>query len=178
MSRSLMDNKRRNQTRGNTMLEFTLVGIPLIFVLITTFEMCRGMWAYQTLAYAVKSGVRYSIVHGQDCAEAPNTCTVTISQIADRIKSAGVGLPADLVTLTFTDANGGATSCSLSDCIATYNTAAWPPSSANAPGQDVRISGIFAFNSTAAMFWPGAGAPHGPAGLFNLSADSREAIQY
>ena len=88
-----MSNKRRTQTRGNSLLEFTLVGIPLICVLITTFEMCRGMWSYQTLAYAVKAGVRYSVVHGQDCATAPNACTVTISQIAGIIRSAGVGLP-------------------------------------------------------------------------------------
>src|SRR5450759_1638116 len=119
-----MGNKRRAQTRGNSILEFTLVGIPLICVLITTFEMTRGMWSYQTLAYAVKAGVRYAVVHGQDCAEAPNACTVTISQIASTISSAGVGLPADLVTLTFTDAKGSATTCLLSDCIANYNLSA------------------------------------------------------
>ena len=173
-----MGNKRRTQARGNSLLEFTLVGIPLICVLITTFEMSRGMWSYQTLAYAVKAGVRYSVVHGQDCANAPNACTVTISQIASIIRSAGVGLPADLVTITFTDANGSVTTCVLSDCIANYNSSAWPPSSANAPGQDVRISGIYAFRSAMLMFWPGAGRPLGPPGVIGLSADSRESVQY
>ena len=173
-----MSNKRRTQSRGNSLLEFTLVGIPLICILITTFEVSRGMWSYQTLAYAVKAGVRYSIVHGQACASAPNTCTVTISQIASVIRSAGVGLPDDLVTLTFTDARGSATSCLLSDCIANYNLSAWPPSSANAPGQNVRISGNFAFRSAMLMFWPGAGRPMGPPGVIGLSADSREGIQY
>jgi Flp pilus assembly protein TadG len=173
-----MGNKRRTQTRGTALLEFTLVGIPLICVVITTIELSRGMWTYQTLAYAVKAGVRYSVVHGQDCATAPNACTVTISQIASMIRSAGVGLPADLVTLTFTDANGSATTCLLSDCIANYNSSAWPPASANAPGQDVRISGIFAFRSTMLMFWPGVGRPMGPPGAIGLSADSREAMQY
>src|SRR5215212_5363994 len=90
--------KRRYLTGGNSLVEFTLVGIPLIFILIATFELSRGMWSYHTLAYAVKSGARYTIVHGQNCAIAPNACTVTIGQIAATIKSAGVGLPPDVVT--------------------------------------------------------------------------------
>src|SRR5262245_42059087 len=109
LSRSLMGNKRRAQTRGNALIEFTLVGIPLVCVLISTFELSRGMWSYQTLAHAVKACVRYSVVHGQNCANTPNDCTVTISQITNVIQSAGVGLTPDSVTLTFTDANGTAT---------------------------------------------------------------------
>ena len=173
-----MSNRRRIFTRGNSMLEFTLVGIPLIFILITTFEMSRGMWSYQTLAYAVKSGTRYSIVHGKDCSIAQNSCTVTISQIAGIIQSAGVGLPANSVTLTFTDANGNATSCVMSDCIANYTSSTWPPSMANAPGQDLRISGVLPFYSAMAMFWPGAGRPMGMMPGVWLSADSRETVQY
>jgi Flp pilus assembly protein TadG len=178
MSRRSISNKRSTRKRGSSLLEFTLIGIPLICVLITTFEMSRGMWSYHTLAYAVKGGVRYAVVHGQDCAKPPNACTVTISQIARTIRAAGVGLPANLVTLRFTDANGSATTCSLSDCIANYNVSAWPPSSANAPGQDIRISGTYAFRSAMLMFWPGAGRALGPPGFFRLSADSRESIQY
>jgi hypothetical protein len=135
------------------------------------------MWSYQTLAYAVKSGTRYSIVHGKDCSAGQNTCTVTISQIAGVIESAGVGLPANSVTLTFTDANGTATTCVVSDCLANYTSSAWPPSTANAPGQDVRISGLVPFQSSMAMFWPGAGRPMGVPGVW-LSADSRETIQF
>src|SRR5438309_7053681 len=104
-----MSRRKRIRCRGNSLLEFTLVGIPLICILIATFEMSRGMWNYQSLAYAVKGGTRYAVVHGQDCGQPPNTCTVTISNIAGVIRSAGVGLPADLVTLTFTDAKGTAT---------------------------------------------------------------------
>jgi hypothetical protein len=173
-----MGNRRQCRTGGNSLLEFTLVGIPLIFILIATFEMSRGMWSYHTLAYAVKSGARYAVVHGQNCSKAPNACTVTISQIASRIRSSGVGLPDDLVTLTFTPAVGTATTCLMKDCIANYTSSAWPPSSSNAPGQDVRLSGIFAFRSTMLMFWPGAGAPSGGLKVFNLSADSRESMQY
>lgn len=65
---------RGGRRGGNAMIEFVLVGIPLIFVLISIFEMARGMWLYHTLAYSVKEGVRYTIVHGQNCATAPNSC--------------------------------------------------------------------------------------------------------
>jgi Flp pilus assembly protein TadG len=63
----------RNRRRGSSTLEFTLVGIPIIFVLISTFEMARGMWNYHTIAYAVKEGTRFASVHGIDCSTAPNT---------------------------------------------------------------------------------------------------------
>ena len=173
-----MGEKRRNQTRGSSLLEFTLIGIPTICILIITFEMARGMWTYHTLAYAVKGGVRYAVVHGQDCALPPNNCTVTIGQIASVVRTSGVGLPADLVKLRFTDAAGTPTACTLSDCIANYTSSAWPPTVANAPGQDVRISGTFPFRSAMLMFWPGVGGPAARPGVINLSADSREGIQF
>jgi len=136
------------------------------------------MWSYHTLGFAVKSAVRYAVVHGQNCSRPPNSCTVTISQIANRLRRSGPGLPDDSVTLTFTAANGSTTTCLLKNCIANYGTSAWPPSSANAPGQDLRISGVYAFNSTMLMFWPGAGKTIGGKRVVGLSADSRESILY
>ena len=57
----------RRRRRGATMLEMTLVGIPTIFILISIFEISRGIWMYETLAYAAKAGVRFASVHGADC---------------------------------------------------------------------------------------------------------------
>jgi hypothetical protein len=150
----------------------------LIFVLISTFEVARGMWLYHTLAFAIKSGTRYAIVHGEDCALESNACTVSISQIASVIHSAGVGLPTDSLSLTFTPAVGSATSCVLGDCIANYSAGAWPPASANAVGKKLKISGVLPFQSVIVMFWPGAGRPMNAIGTINLSADSRESILY
>ena len=73
-----MSNRRRRQRGGSTVIEFTLVGIPMIFVFISTFEMARGMWIYHSLAYAVKEATRYASVHGASCTTSPNTCGVTI----------------------------------------------------------------------------------------------------
>ena len=70
----MIANSRRNRTRrGSSILEFVLVGIPIIFVLISLFEISRGMWTYHTMAYAVREGVCYATVHGKGCAS-PNTC--------------------------------------------------------------------------------------------------------
>ena len=59
---------RNHRRGGSSLIEFTLVGIPLIFVLLSTFEMARGMWLYHTLAYAARQGTRYAIVHGVNCS--------------------------------------------------------------------------------------------------------------
>ena len=53
-----MTANRRKRSRGATILEFSLVGIGLIFVILSFFEVSRGMWTYQTLAYAVREGER------------------------------------------------------------------------------------------------------------------------
>jgi hypothetical protein len=160
------------------MVEFTMVGIPLIFVLISTFELARGMWLYHTVAYAVKTGTRYAVVHGQNCGIGSNSCNVSISQIASVIQSAGFGLPADTFTLTFTPATTGSTTCTLNDCISKQTAGIWPPAADNAVGKKVKISGKFPFQSVIIMFWPGAANPLAPAGTIYLSADSRESIQY
>ena len=147
-------NRRRAFGRGQSLLEFTLVGIPLMFILISIFEISRGMWMYHTLAHATKVGVRYAIVHGQNCvAPAANTCGVTIGNIAQQIKDAGVGLDEATTTLTFYSA-GGNTTCALSACLG--NISPWPPAGGNAPTQVITIEAITPFKSAIALFWPGS----------------------
>ena len=171
--------RRKARQRGSSIVEFTLVGIPLIFVLISIFEISRGMWIYHTLAYAVTEGTRYAIVHGENCSLSPNTCSVTVSDVAKKIQYVGVGLLPDQLTLTFTAPAGGtATTCLLQDCLkAPYNAQVWPPSGANVPGTDITISAKYPFSSAIAMFWPGAG-PSLVFPTFNLPATSTERIQF
>jgi hypothetical protein len=168
----------KKRSRGACGLEFTLVGIPLIFVLIGIFEMCRGMWQYHTLAYAVKEGSRYAVVHGQGCSIPPNSCNVTVSQIARMIRTAGVGLPPDSVTLTFKSSGGATITCSLPSCDTAYAVGAWPPATSNAPGQPIEISGVYQFHSAMAMFWPGNPGSSGSPSIVNLAADARESMQF
>ena len=62
------------------------------------------------MAHSIKEGTRYAVVHGDNCAPHPplnNNCQVTIGQIVQAIKDAGIGLDQDQLTLTFTSASNG-----------------------------------------------------------------------
>lgn len=172
-----MTSRRKRLARGSTLVEFTLIGIPMLFLLVSIFELGRGMWQYHTLAYAIKAGARYAGVHGQNCNTWPNSCTVNISKIATVIKRAGIGLPPSQVTLRFTPPAGAVTTCRLDDCIASYTTGYWPPSGANAPGQPLKISGQYPFHSAITMLWPGVGK-FDVRRITNLSAQSRQVIEF
>ncbi len=183
---------------GSAMIEFTLVGIPLIFILISVFELARGMWQYHTAAHAFREGTRFAIVHGNDCNIYPSNCAVTIRDISARIRDAALGLlPTDLENVTF-DAYSGSNSTAiatrhfvcptLADCLqggSAGDTTYWP---AGAPGTPevaggyrhinrIEISGEFPFRSAIAMFWPGAGRPSS-FGVFRFPASSKEAVQF
>jgi len=172
---------------GNTVIEFTFVGIPLIFVLISTFELARGMWLYHTLAYAMREGVRFAIVHGNNCNIYPSNCVVTIRDISAKIRDGAVGLlPTDLQNVVFTSPGKVVICPTLDDCLkpGAAGDTYWPanpPGGGSAPGADrvsrIEISSTFAFRSAISMFWPGAGR-----GVnfqaFWLPASSKERIQY
>jgi hypothetical protein len=179
---------------GNATIEFTLVGIPLVFVLISTMEMARGMWIYHTLAHAIKEGTRYAAARGE------NTLTpASYRSVCKVIVNAGTGLlPSDLI-LTFSSAgNLVGTRMIAADCLANgerwpqgYNvTDPWPPLANpvpvdNQPGQTISISGLYPFVSAISMFWPGAGAGSGfqpltckAAGTLCLPASSQDVMQF
>ena len=148
------------------------VGIPLIFVLISVFEMSRGMWMYHTCSYAVKNGVRYAITHGINCnptasSTNPNSCSVTLAQVAAVIQQASVGLELGATQLTFVP---GTSSSSGYDCFlsspgaplcSSQTTTAWPPDTAgsgalNGTGKPIQITIRTPFHSALSMFWPGS----------------------
>jgi hypothetical protein len=170
-----MKRKRSGEHGGSSFLEFTLVGIPVVFILFSTFEMARGMWSYHSLAYAVREGTRFSIVHGSDCGTSPNSCTKTIADVATVIKTAGVGLDGSALNLTFTPSTGSPITCLLNDCLS--NTSQWPPSNANSIGQTVTISANYPFRSGIAFFWPGS-KPTGSFPAMNFPAASKDVIQF
>jgi hypothetical protein len=164
-----------HRRKGSTLLEFTLVGIPLIFILISVFEMARGMWIYHTLAHATKEGTRFTIVHGHNCTLAPNSCVVTVADIATRIKDAGVGLLPNELNVVLMSQTSTVPCMPLSNCLS--NSAPWPTFPSNQPGMDITINARYPFRSAISMFWPGGG-PGVNFGTFNLPASSTETIQF
>ncbi len=178
------------------MLEFTLIGIPLGFILISIFEIARGMWVYETLAHAATATTRFLIVKGADCVTAPNACGVRVWRIAQEFRDNGVGLlPSDTnLDLTvvadptdpFNAGNPCFVSCTpLQNCLSllsssnqlpwpTYGTT--PPAPCSYPGQNIAVRGRTNFRSALSMFWPGAGGfIFGP---ILLGATSTEMIQF
>lgn len=166
-----------SRRRGSTMVEFTLIGIPLIFLVVSIFEVGRGMWQYHTLAYSIKAGARYAAVHGQNCRTWPHTCSVPLSKTAGVIRRAAIGIPPNEITVTFTAPNGASTTCRLDNCISSYTTGFWPPSGANSPGSPIRITGVYPFRSAITMLWPGVGK-YDVRRLTNLTAASRQVIEF
>ena len=162
--------KSRQRRRGSAMVEFVLVGIPVISI----FELSRGMWTYHTMAYAVREGVRYAAVHGKGCAS-PHTCQVTIGQITSVIKAAGAGLPPSTTVVTFTPSSGSASTDTMANQLT--NSGVWPPSTANTPGQNIKIRVKYPFRTFLAVFWTGAGGVN-DSGVFNLGASSSAPIQF
>jgi hypothetical protein len=175
---------KRRLERGASTIEMTLVGIPVIFTLISIFEISRGMWLYHTSAHAVKEGVRFAIVHGRNCDPASglgNNCIVTVAQIAEVIRQAGAGLELANTTLTFTAPSGATITCLMrntstpsSGCD--QNASQWPPSGDNGAGTVIQIRMLFPFRSALAMFWPGAGSVS--FATVNLGASSADIIQF
>ena len=159
----------------------TLVGIPIIFILISIFEMSRGMWMYHTAAYAVKNGVRFATVHGIDCVTnlpiVKSTCTRTANDVAAVIRDAGVGLDWEQSILTFTSLDGSFT-CPLSATGTGSCGLVWPPASSGANKRDnpISIDIKIPFYSALSMFWPGSKPVQ--FATVNLFASSTDTIQF
>jgi hypothetical protein len=179
---------RRKDRLGNATIEFTLVGIPLVFVLISTIEMARGMWIYHTLAYAVKEGTRYAVSRGQNNTLANHS---TYQGVCNAIVQAGTGLLQEDLTLTFHSATAPDLTVAADKCPASQ---LWPPGAATSkiddqPGQTIFVTGYYPFVSAISMFWPGAGpgmtfTPASPQATcsnkmgFCLPASSQDVMQF
>jgi hypothetical protein len=92
--------RSRKSQRGSTLVEMAFVGIPMIFLIISLFEISRGMWIYTTLSYAARESTRYISMHGQNCQL--QNCGVTPAQLGTYIENVAAGLDPTKVTVTFT----------------------------------------------------------------------------
>lgn len=166
---------RRKRTRGSTLIEFALAGIPAIFLVISVCEMGRGMWNYHTLARAVDAGAHLAAVRGQGCTTGTNSCSVSVGTIASAIETAGIGLAPANLNVQLTTNDGTVTTCNpVSTCTST--TTVWPPSSNNAEGDTVTVTAQYTFQSAMGMFWPGAG--NISFGTFTFPANSTQLILF
>lgn len=187
---------RNRARRGAITIEMTLVGIPLIFILISIFEMSRGMWMYNTAATAVREGVRFAAVHGVNCVQTtgvPNQCDVTANDIVRVIRvgsgagsthglnygptGAGAAALYDLANTVVTfQSRSGSFSCNLDGLSTGSCNSRWPPDNDNAVKNPITISVKAPFRSALAFFWPGSGPMQ--FGATNLWASSSDTMQF
>ncbi|HZT29909.1 MAG TPA: TadE/TadG family type IV pilus assembly protein [Bryobacteraceae bacterium] len=168
--------RRRNQ-RGSAILEFTLAGIPSLFLILSVVQLSIAMWNYVTLAHAVRAAARYAAVHGNGCSSGGNSCATTVGLITGRLAADGIGVPSDTASATLTTASGQTQTCSpISSCFT--NSTVWPPASNNdnMPGQIFTISAQYSFPSAIGMLWPGA--QHLMFGTIQVGASTTQIIQF
>jgi len=147
----------------------------MIFLPISTLEIARGMWIYNTRVNSVKVGARYASVHGQFPPAAPNTCTVTVAQVAAQVQNGGIELDPTQLSLTFTTLGVASVSCVLSNCLS--NSSGCPDPAGYSIGNTFEIDATYPFTSMIGMFWPGRGS-QSPMATIDLPASSKMRIQF
>jgi Flp pilus assembly protein TadG len=157
--------------RGSALIEFTLVGIPVIFLTISVFSVSIDMWEFHELPQAVEMTARYAATHGQGCA---GTCGLTVANLASYFEAQNISLLPSLVNVTFTDGTGSIDCSPLTDCES--NSTAFPNASSSAPGQDVTVYATYTLKNPVAMFWPSS--PGSVWHAFTVGATSRQSILF
>ncbi len=142
-------NRRRS---GQSLIEFTLMGIPMVFVTISVVYVSIGMWQFHSLAYASEMTARYVSVHGATCAANGNTCTITVGNVATFFSTQAMALDTSKVIVKMKD-NSGTTTCNPLNTCNTTSTQ-FPAASSNAVGSDITITATYGVKSPLAMFWP------------------------
>jgi Flp pilus assembly protein TadG len=159
--------RNRSRERGNQTVEFTMLGIPLVFILFSIANMSFGMLTMHTMQEAVEQAARFAATRGSTCSSGTNTCTVTVQQIAGAVASLAAGVSASKLSVTLTPAadTGNAITCNpLTACLSSCSsgcsgsrTTVWPTSTNgdNSPGKDIIVSADCTVNAPIFMFWGG-----------------------
>lgn len=141
------------------MVEFAIAGIAAVTLLISTVQLGLVMWNYHTLAHAVHETNRFIASHGRSCSMGGNSCTITVGDIATKLKGYAIGLPASGVTMTLTSQSGTTITCApLSSCLS--SSTQWPPVAHfdNNPGNTTKITGRIGLNPAIIAMWYGTQA--------------------
>jgi hypothetical protein len=160
---------------GNSCLEFTLAGIPVIFALISTVEMARAMWTYNALGHSSREAVRYASRKGENCSTGGNDCAASVAEIVGRMRGSAFGVPPADLDVTLTSAVGTIACTPVGVCL--DDESMWPPTGGNNVGAEITVTASSRFRSAIAMLWPGAGAAE-RSSIYVLQASSTERIGF
>lgn len=166
--------KRQRSSRGSTVLEFALAGVPLVLTFIGVVAMGLSMWTFQTLSYATKELNRYIAVHGTHCGSGTNNCKLTVGQVATAAETFAVGLNTSGLKLTLTSPSTTYTCNPVSSC--TSNSNAWPPSADSTVGTAIQVRMQYQVSPAFTMVWPGAQAAS--YGSYTLGSYSKQRVLF
>jgi len=126
---------RRGRSRGQVLVEFSLVVFLSVILLLSVVEISRMVLVSTTMANAARAGARYAIVHGG---------TRTGSGVDG--PSGPAANPAQVVTVVRNFASAGLLSPSI--LVVTVNY----PGASNAPGQTVSVTVIYPYDPLTSYF--------------------------
>jgi Flp pilus assembly protein TadG len=164
---------RRNE-RGNALIEFIFLGIPVIFITLSIIEASLAMWEFSSLSYTVSIATRFVVTHGRGCTKNGNTCSITVGNVANLLSSEAPALdPSKLNATLYTHAT--TTTCNpVNSCFS--STTQFPNSTDNGINLDVKIVATYPITNPLPMFWSGSGQVAGSG--FTVSATSRQRILF
>jgi Flp pilus assembly protein TadG len=121
--------RRLGDTRGQSLVEFSLVVLVLLMLLFGVVEVGRMVMVYSTVANAAKAGARYAIVNGSDssapCSSGDSSaCVTTVKNFAS---AGGLDTSSLLVSVN-------------------YPSTGCPSTVTNAPGCWVRVTANYPYN--------------------------------
>jgi len=95
---------------AQSLVEFAIM-LPLFLLLVTgIFDLARAVWQENSLAYAVREGTRYAIVHGSagspivgPCSVCLNPVSNNLGNVVDAVTSNAIGVSNIDVTVDYPD---------------------------------------------------------------------------
>ena len=165
--------KRIRQSKGSTILEFALAGIPMMLAFISIVQMGLAMWTYTSLSYATELN-RYIAVHGKHCSSGTNNCTLTVGNVATAAESYAIGLSTSTLNLTLTSPSTTHNCNPVSSC--TSNSNPWPPTADTTVGTVIEVRMQYEVNPVLTMVWPGVKG--NSYGSYNLGAYSKQRVLF
>lgn len=113
----------RQRRRGQGQIEFMFVIVLFLLTLIGTFEFCRLLLSYTTLANASRVAMRYASVHGSSNGSGYVTTATEVE-----------GVVQDFIKGSLIECRKGPGNCPRMTVATT-----WPQAGSNAPGSPVVV---------------------------------------
>src|SRR5258708_38744086 len=133
-----MKTRSHGRENGQSLVEFTLVGVPVLFMMTSVITVAIDMWQYENLAYAAQTTARYVAMHGRTCIQDGSNCALTVSDVATYLSSHAIALDASQAQVTLQSATASTVCNPLTACSG--NTTQFPIATDNGANFDVTVT--------------------------------------